>query len=285
MKDKKISRGAYARIHSSYSMLLPAEKQIADFILKNAEKIEELSINELASYANTSKSTVTRFCQRLGYDGFKQFRLSAAKDSAVGLKYSNVNHDELSVEEQIREICQSNARACIDTPLLLDARSLEKAAQTLLEAKRILIVGDGPVTPIAIDFYQKLLRLGMFCIHSTERRFQQMQAVLIDKEDVLIAFDLSGATKTTITAVKAARARGCTTIIVCNTVGAPISKEADIALFGPGRIGSNLTGTLEPRIVQLCIVDCLFSILIKLTGEKGTNNLKVTKEVILSDWI
>lgn len=286
MKEKKIKRGAYARIRSSYSMLLPAEKKIADFILKNAEKIEELSISELAAYAKTSKSTVTRFCQRLGYDGFRQFRLSAVKDTAAGLNLeSEKDSKELTLEEQIQEICQSNARACMDTPLLLDAKSLENAAHTLLKAKRILLVGDGPVTPIAIDLYQKLLRLGFFCIHSTERRFQQMQAVLANSEDALIAFDLSGATKSTIQAVKTARSKGCKTIVICNTVGSPISKEADIALFGPGRIGFNLTGTLEPRIVQLCIVDCLFTILTKLTGKKGTDNLQTTKDIIISEWI
>lgn len=112
-----------------------------------------------------------------------------------------------------------------------------------------------------------------------------MQAVLTNEDDVSIAFDLAGATKTTINAIKAAKKNGSTTIVVCNTVGSPISKEADIALFGPGRIGSTLTGTLEPRIVQLCIVDCIFMALVKLCGEKGTQNLKVTKEVILADWI
>ena len=284
MKGKKVSRGAYARIRSNYATLLPAEKQIADFILKNAEQIEELSINELAEYAKTSKSTVTRFCQRLGYNGFKQFRLSAAKDHVVGLKYaSDLEQSQKSIAEQIQEVCQSNARACIDTPLLLDA--LEKAAEALFKAKRILLFGDGPATAIALDLYQKLLRLGMYCIFSVDRRFQQMQAVLTNEDDVSIAFDLAGATKTTINAIKAAKKNGSTTIVVCNTVGSPISKEADIALFGPGRIGSTLTGTLEPRIVQLCIVDCIFMALVKLCGEKGTQNLKVTKEVILADWI
>jgi DNA-binding MurR/RpiR family transcriptional regulator len=234
MKEKKITRGAYARIHSSYSMLLPAEKQIADFILKNAGKIEELSISELAAYAKTSKSTVTRFCQRLGYDGFRQFRLSAVKDTATGLNYAmRKPSQDLSVEEQIQEICRSNARACMDTPLLLDAKSLENAAHTLLKANRVLLIGDGPVTPIAIDLYQKLLRLGLLCIHSSERRFQQMQSVLVNNEDALIAFDLSGATRSTIQAVKSARSKGCKIIVISNTVGSPISKEADIPLLVP----------------------------------------------------
>lgn len=286
MANKKISRGAYARIQSTYSTLLPAEKQIADFILKNAEKIEELSINELASYAQTSKSTVTRFCQRLGYDGFKQFRLSAAKDHVMGFDYSQeLSDEETNTADLVQNICQSNARACLDTPLLLDPESLEKATRILLKAKRIFIFGDGPVASVAIDFFQKMLRLGLFCVYSMDRRFQQMQAVLTTKEDAVIAFDLAGSTKSTITAIKSARNNGSKTIAVTNTVGAPITKEAELILFGPGRIGSHLTGTLEPRIVQLCIVDCLFTLLVKLSGEKANANLKKTKEVILSDWV
>lgn len=286
LKNKKVARGVYARIHSTYSTLLPAEKQIADFIIKNAEKIEELSINELAGYAKTSKSTVTRFCQRLGYDGFKQFRLSAAKDHVAEAKYEGPAADkDQTSESTVQAVCQSNAQACLDTPLLLDVSCLENVAQALLEAKRILIIGDGPVAPIALDLYQKLIRLGLLCIYSLDRRFQQMQAVLTGEQDVIIAFDLAGSTKATIEALQHARKNGTKTIAVTNTIGSPISKAADINLYGPGRLGSTYTGTLEPRIAQLCIVDCLFTMLVKLSKEDLTQKLHKTMEIILADWV
>ena len=64
-----IKGGAYVRLRSNYSVLLPSEKKIADYIIKNSNRVDELSIAEIASHSGASNATVTRFCKRLGFDG------------------------------------------------------------------------------------------------------------------------------------------------------------------------------------------------------------------------
>lgn len=51
-----------------------AEKKVYDFIMRDPKQVETYTITRLANLANTSTSAVLRFCQTLGFDGYKDFR-------------------------------------------------------------------------------------------------------------------------------------------------------------------------------------------------------------------
>lgn len=57
-----------------------AEKKVYDFIKENYEHIESYTITRVADQAQTSTSAVLRFCQTLGFDGFKDFRFQLIND-------------------------------------------------------------------------------------------------------------------------------------------------------------------------------------------------------------
>jgi len=285
MKEK-ISRGINVKIQANYDILNPTEKKIANYILKNANDIEHLTTQELADKTETSKAAVTRFCQRLGYEGFKQFRISAIKEHVQGVKdlHELVNEkDELDII--IKKLCNSNATACSDSSLLIEEKKLEEVAKLILKSERVFLFGDGASAPIIIDFYQKMLRLGIICIHSLDRRLQSMQAVLATEKDVVLAFDLSGASQHTVNTVKVARKKKCKTVGICNSIGSPLMKEAEISLYASARTNSKLTGTFGPRIALLCLVDCLFTGIIKFSNNRFSENLKITMNAIIEDWI
>ena len=279
--------GAFARISSNYGKLLPTEKRIADVLLESGDGMGALSIGELAALSNASKATVTRFCKRLGFEGFRDFRVSAIIDTHKGIG----QHRELLRQDKegggpgIDEICESNAQACADTKLLLNPAAVEEAAHLIAEKKRISLLGEGPVAPVALDFYQKLLRLGLVSVYAGDRRIQQMHMSLVGEEDVVVAFDLSGHTRSTIEMTHTAARNGASTIAVCNTIGSPLSGASGINLYGPGRMGSDISGTLAPRIALLCIVDCLFYAVREKLGESCQEDIVKTNQVILDGWV
>lgn len=54
-------------------------------LIEGLEKIEPdelvyMSITELASRLNVAEATVVRFCKKLGYNGFQDFKLSLSKE-------------------------------------------------------------------------------------------------------------------------------------------------------------------------------------------------------------
>ncbi len=279
--------GAYVRISSSYAVLLPSEKKIADYILKNSHRADELSIAEIAEHSGASNATVTRFCKRLGFNGFKDFRVSAIQDATGHVNdFEKITSQRLGSKSMTAEwICDSNAQACADTRLLMDDQQLAEAARIILSKKRVFLVGEGATACVASDLYQKLLRLGIPSIYSADRRMQRMYVSLCGPEDAVCAFDLSGNTRSTVEMAQTAVQNGAGVLAFCNTIGSPLARAGGLNFFGPGRIGSDITGTLAPRIAILCIVDCLFNALAQEMGDSCSESIKKTSQVIREDWI
>lgn len=50
------------------------EKSIAAYLMKNGFDVKNMSIQSLARATFSSPSTITRFCRKLGLDGYKNFR-------------------------------------------------------------------------------------------------------------------------------------------------------------------------------------------------------------------
>ncbi len=279
--------GAYLRIQSSYALLLPSEKKIADYILKNSFRANELSIAELAEHSGASKATVTRFCKRLGFNGFKDFRVSAIQDGTGYINdFERITSERLGSKTMTADwICSSNAQACADTRLLMDDHQLGEVARLLLSKKRVFLVAEGATACVATDLYQKLLRLGLPSVYTGDRRMQRMYISLTGPEDMVCCFDLSGNTSSTVEMAQTAVQNGAGVLAVCNTIGSPLARAGGINLFGPGRIGSDITGTLAPRIAVLCIVDCLFNALAREMGDSCADSIKKTSQVIRDDWV
>ena len=58
------------KIESFLRSLNEAEKKVAEFILKNPERVLDLTISEVASESGVSESTVFRLCRAVGFGGF-----------------------------------------------------------------------------------------------------------------------------------------------------------------------------------------------------------------------
>ena len=59
-------------IESNYDKFTTTEKTIADFFIHNQKKMD-FSVNHIAELLYTSKATLTRFAQKCGYHGYKEF--------------------------------------------------------------------------------------------------------------------------------------------------------------------------------------------------------------------
>lgn len=57
-----------------------SEKNLADYILEHRQQVLSLSVQALAKAAFVSPSTVVRLCQKLGLNGYAQFKIQLASD-------------------------------------------------------------------------------------------------------------------------------------------------------------------------------------------------------------
>ena len=57
-----------------YSKLTENEIYIFDYIMKHSQKVRKMSITELATILAVSKSTISRFTQKIGFSGYAEFK-------------------------------------------------------------------------------------------------------------------------------------------------------------------------------------------------------------------
>ena len=84
------------RIKTRYRDMSVSDKLIADYVLSNMQFVSTASINEIAEELKISTSTFFQFTKRLGYEGFKDFKISLLTEgtaSTVNLNktISNLN--------------------------------------------------------------------------------------------------------------------------------------------------------------------------------------------------
>lgn len=69
------------RIAAAYSTLTKTEKRIADDLLTYRD-VRHLSLADLSKKLGVGEASIVRFCRKLGYRGYQDFRFSLALDEA-----------------------------------------------------------------------------------------------------------------------------------------------------------------------------------------------------------
>lgn len=79
-------------VNEYFSELSDRELELSKYILENFELIPNMSVNELANNTYISKSSVIRFCQKLGFSGYTELKNYIKWDQSIDNKSSRQNH-------------------------------------------------------------------------------------------------------------------------------------------------------------------------------------------------
>lgn len=71
------------RLRSQLRSLSPAERRVADTILRDPLGIIHMSVSELATLAETSAATVVRLCTSIGLRGYQELKITLATQSML----------------------------------------------------------------------------------------------------------------------------------------------------------------------------------------------------------
>lgn len=253
--------GDLEKLKATLSNLKPSEEKIAKFVLKNPDKISELTIAQLASKCNTSEASVVRFCRRLGYKGYKDFKIKVAADATLKQrKVQGVVNIEDNISTIVAKISKNNIHSIESTMDILNKEEIQKAVEAIINAKRIDIYGVGASSIVAQDALHKFTRINKSCTAYQDTHMQFASAANLTKEDVAIGISYSGQTMDTVDALNLAKGSGASTICITKFGPSPITEVADIKLFVASTEALFRSGAMASRIAQLNVIDILFSI-------------------------
>ena len=228
-----------------------SQKDVARYIVDHLDEAAFQTAEELARRANTSSSTVVRFSQALGFEGYPELQQSAIEEyrhkvSAGGegnggtgaAALFNFDHSEF---EASLGADYSNIE---ETARSLTREQIEASVSALATSRRVLIVG---VEQMA--FFASYMRhlLGLLDIRAeivaspNQDNIQKLSRM--DEETLLVALTAGRAHPLTQRALKLARHRGARTLSITDATLSDVADHSELVLYyssnGPSYIRSN----------------------------------------------
>lgn len=130
------------------------ELNILKYVYTHAEDVVHISIHEMAKQVSYSTATILRFCKKLGYSGFSEFKyaLTAAirRSPAPPAPAKPADLDTQMILEQICSHIESTSHLILD-------KQLEEVFRVFDDNCRIYLYSPGGITAILIEYFEKML--------------------------------------------------------------------------------------------------------------------------------
>ncbi|MET3445776.1 MurR/RpiR family transcriptional regulator [Ralstonia sp. 1138] len=238
------------RIRAARPSLSPAERQVADWVLRQPGTVLSLPVAAIAREAGVSQPTVIRFCRSMGCHGLSDFKLRLAQ--------GNVARDAAPariVSPSGTRVLQNAIDALTTLQDRFDPRTLDAAVALVDSAHRIDLYGFGSSGVVALDAQTKFFRYGIPANAYSDPYLVSMSLNVLQAGDVVIAISKSGALPELQTAVERVRELGVRVIAV-TAPGSPLAALADVVL--PAGVDDAVADrSMVARLLHLALLDAL----------------------------
>ena len=223
-------------IESRLPEMSKGHKAIASYILENYDKAAYMTASKLGEETGVSESTVVRFTMELGFDGYPHFQSSLKEElkskltSVQRLNYTERFKDDATA---VRDIMHGDMENLKDTIANLDDKAMSSAADAILKARKIYIMGLRSSSPLSsfMHFYMTLLFDDVVHIHSNSTNEVFEQIMPITSDDVMIGISFPRYSQRTINSMEYAKKKGARTIVITDKDNTAMPEYADIKLF------------------------------------------------------
>ncbi|MEL3906707.1 MAG: MurR/RpiR family transcriptional regulator [Treponema sp.] len=263
----------------------PSEQQAARYILEHPADAMRCNISDLAAQAQVSTAAVTRLCKRIHVGSFNTLKLMLAKDV-----YSPEQHDvflpdfnfekDSSLERITSALIHAASGNFQNVGKLLNETVLFQTVAEVLHARSVHIGGIGASAVAAMDFHQKLTRLGILAVFHQETHMQLTAAATLTPSDIFFAFSYSGETREVLLPAQIAKENGVKIAAVTRVGSNSLSKLADFVFCIPDTESLSRHGATISRMNQLLIIDIIYTALITRAMEHSIENIARTRKAV-----
>jgi RpiR family carbohydrate utilization transcriptional regulator len=266
--------GTLIRLRGLYPSLKTALRKVADVILRQPEMAIYASVNEVAAMAAVSEATVMRFCRILGFKGFQDFKIALAREMVIPsprLPEEVVGEDDAAL---VRKVFQTSGAALQDTLEILEIGAMREAAQLLLQARQVMVVGVGGSGPAVAYAGNRFLLLGLKAYMYTDFYLMLMAVSQLSREDVVLAISNLGTTREIVETVGIAREKGARVMCITNNSLSPLARACHPTLVTASREMTLPEEAVASLVCQISILDALFALITQAKGAQSRETLK-----------
>lgn len=249
-----------SRIEIHHKEFTETEKKIARAITNEPRDVVKDNITTVASKMKVSKSALLRFCQKIGYEGFSEFKYELTRF---------MNADE-SNDEQSNDLVNWIQKSLDDMNSKLLLSSVQDVAEAIVNAKKIRIFGINETGLAAKQLYYRLLSLGIDSAAITELETMHFYSNLNFTNDLYIFFSLSATTEAVVDAmIKSSDRKKKTVLITQNTKFRYRDKVSHVIVL-PTINTEGKTRFVDSQMLNFVCIELLINNISKLLIRKET---------------
>ena len=268
-----------ARLTDGFAALSPQLQRAARFLIDQPREVGVQSMRALAAKAEVHPNTLVRLAQHLGFDGYEGMRerfrdfmvtegLGGFGDRARWLQRLGAEGGASAVMAGMAAATTANVETMWRRQ---NAEDLEAAADTILAARQVLVLGLGAAESLAYQFWY-VARMAFGHINPIPRR----GALAIDElawtgpKDLLMALTFQPYRAETMDAVRLAKGRGCKVLGVTDSVTSPLTRLADISLVSP----THTPQFFQSNAAVTALLEGLTAILVARAGDEARTRIE-----------
>ncbi|MGM0886014.1 MAG: MurR/RpiR family transcriptional regulator [Bacillota bacterium] len=262
-------------IECSMDKFTKTEEELAHYILQRPEEVSQLTISQIAKKLHISPATITRFCQKLAFSGFNEFRHELKR--FVDLRNTPKNMKNIKQVDYFAKLYQDHLGIIDNTFHITTYDNIQKAVSFLTKANKIHVYGIGSSGIAAQEFKSKFFRIGLTVEAITDPHQSMMDAALSNENSVVIGISISGKTKEVISAVKIAKKQGACILVFTGDQNSELSQLGDLTLLVTSKNSMHMGQNISPLLPLLLLFDLLYT---ELVAKDYKNRISIREKTL-----
>ena len=268
------------RIEEKYRDLSKGQKRVAEYVLDNYDKAVFLTAARLGEVVGVSESTVVRFATQLGYKGYPEFQKALeelVRNRLNSIQRMKVTYGRISQSQILETVLQSDIEKIKQTLNGIDHSAFNQAIDTILNARKIYVLGIRSCAPLAafMSFYLNLLCDNVIAVNTNSSSEIFEQLIRIGEEDVIIGISFPRYSQRTLKALEFASKRKAKIITLTDSAHSPINIYSSCNLIAR----SDMASIVDSLVAPLSVVNALIVALCMKKQEEVIGTLETLEQI------
>ncbi|MEM7130257.1 MAG: MurR/RpiR family transcriptional regulator [Chloroflexota bacterium] len=237
------------KIREYYDHLSRSYRKVADFIMSNYYEVAFMTAAQLAYAVGVDTTTVVRFSQRLGFNGYPEL-LSDIRGQVKAEIYAAYEPKELDPDDpegtfkDRTDQEQSNLKQMlVHNP----PEQIHAVANMITAANHIILISEGYAETVAEMAAQQLRHRGVSAEMAPDEPVKRAATLMnVKKGTLVVGISATKYGDAVAKALEFSRSKGCATLGIVGSLASPVNRLSDLVLYAP----TDVAGPL-PSIVAL----------------------------------
>ena len=259
IRIENMNRNFLKLVESRMSTFSKGQRLIAQYVIDNYDKAAYMTASKLGAEVNVSESTVVRFANELGFEGYPEFQHSLqeyVRTKLTSFQRIEVTNNLLGDSDILTKVLVADSDNIRHTLEELDRDDFETSVDKIINAKNVYILGVRSSSYLAgfLSYNLNMIFDNVRLVQTTSGNEMFEQIMNIGEDDVMIGISFPRYSKRIINAVDYAKSKRANVIAISDSELSPIAHQADHVLVAKNEMVSFVDSLAAPMSLINAII-------------------------------